>query len=315
MEQAGERLFIYHTDPEMDSLLPQAIGRIDAPTRFNQNEEFFLTLPEDLSVPSMPIHHDVRQKSPDEARRRGMAAVVGQLARLAPGLLGGFRWHFDATECLRICFHQLTEIQDSAYLTLLRIDLGYRPMVHRLTAAGTNDVTAAYTTDRVFLDIDIVPLAELSRRVGVIEMAVRQTVSETWIGETGRGYFVQGIWLDRELTKFFSKLFLPVGKRLFPYFPFNCKFRAVCGQPYGLDAPGRRQAVELLHACRGFLEGKVPAIEKALHRGNFSEDLPLFRQLRDEAPADLKHAFEPLTMRSYLNQQEMKEYELLYETK
>jgi hypothetical protein len=315
MEQAGERLFIYHTDHEMDSLLPPGLGRLDIPTRFNQNEEFFLVLPSPLLVTSLPIHHDVQQKFPDAARREAMAAVVAQLGKLVPGLLGGFQWFFDASECLRISFYQLSEIQDANYITLLRIDLAYRPMIHRLVAAGDNDRTAAYETDRLFLDVDIVPLRGLTRRGGMVEMAIRQTVSETWIGETGRGYFVQGIWLDRELTKFFSKLFLPAGKRLFPYFPVNCKFRAVCGQPFRLDAAGRHQGVELLHACRAFLEVRVPAIEKALHRSAFSEELPLFQQLRGEAPGGIRQVYEPLSMRSYLNQQEMKEYELSYETK
>jgi hypothetical protein len=315
MEQAGERLFIYHTDREMDSLLAPGHGGLDLPMRFNQNEEFFLVLPEPVTVPSLPIHHDIQQKGPGVSRRTVMATVLMQLGKLVPGLLDGFQWFFDASECLRICFHQFTELDGTVYLTLLRIDLAYRPLIHRLVAAGNNDQTAAYATDRLFLDVDIVPLKGMRRQENLIEMSIRQTVTETWIGETGRGYFVQGIWLDRELTKFFSKLFLPAGKRLFPYFPVNCKFRAVCGQPFRLDTAGRRQAVGILHDCRRFLEGRVPAIEKALHRNPFSEDLPLFQQLRSESPEQVRRIYQPLCMRSYLNQQEMKEYELTYETK
>ena len=59
----------------------------------------------------------------------------------------------------------------------------------------------------------------------VVAFVVKQTISQNWIGETGKGYLVRGIWMDSELTKFFSKLFLPTGKRTYPFYPFTCRYK------------------------------------------------------------------------------------------
>jgi len=126
---------------------------------------------------------------------------------------------------------------------------------------------------------------------------------------------VQGIWLDREITKFFSRLFYPAERRLYPYFPVNCRFRAICFQPYAFDTAGRLKAVAALHQCRKFLDPHVHCIEKALHDTAFSEDLPLFCELKACIPQGIPAFFEKLTIRSYLNQNDMKEYELSNDTK
>ncbi len=43
--------------------------------------------------------------------------------------------------------------------------------------------------------------------------------------------------MDADLTKFFSKLFLPAGKKTYPYYPYLCKYKTVCQSP---DRPRSR---------------------------------------------------------------------------
>jgi hypothetical protein len=133
-------------------------------------------------------------------------------------------------------------------------------------------------------------------------------ISSTWIGETGRGYRVQGIWMDQDLTKFLSKLFIPPDIRIHPYYPFSCKYRSICYFPFIPAEEGRRKGLPLLHRAISLLTPHIEEIEKVLKKNTFSEDLPLFRKIREEIPRDWKEMFAPLKMRAYLNEQEMKEY-------
>ncbi len=316
MEQAGDRLFIYHTDPGIDALLSGETANSTCSFHFSHNEEFFVCLQDDISVPSFTIHHDVQQKKPGSELRESYVGLTRQINKLLPGLLQGFRFFFDASDTLKLSFFQLLKVEDAVYLLLLRIDLGYKPSAATLIGNGSNDRTPEYRTRKLYMDLDVIPVRDIVNLPGgPMQMQVIQTVSETWVGETGRGYFIQGIWLDREITKFFTRLFVPTGKKMYPYYPLNCKFRAICFQPFNLDIEGRRKAVSALHHCRAFLEKNVKEIESVLHSNTFSEDLPLFKKLRAQINPAILLLFEPLKLRAYLNQNDMKEYELTYEAK
>lgn len=315
MDQSGDRIFIYHTDPEMDRLLlGNGLGQ-SSTCHFSQNEDFFLKLAEEIVIPSLPIHHDVRLKTPDSRSRTKIQGIIVQLVRLIPETFAGMRWYFDATETLCLDFFQILTSCGETYLSIMRIDLTFRSSMARLITAGTNDQTAHYATNRLFIEADIITLRSYQEnQQGQFEFRINQTVSGTWVGETGRGYFVMGIWLDRELTKFFSRLFQPKGKRLYPYYPLNCRFQAVCFQPYDLSLLGRQRAVALLQSCRRVIEPRIRDIEAALRKENFSEELPGFKIIQQTISPELIAYFQPLSIQSYLNQDDFKEYELKYET-
>ncbi|MFP4409523.1 MAG: hypothetical protein ACLFPW_13460, partial [Spirochaetaceae bacterium] len=139
---------------------------------------------------------------------------------------------------------------------------------------------------------------------------VDQYVSDTWIGETGRGYFVQGIWLDTELTKFFTKLFAPEGKRLYPYYPINCKYRSICHTVVDVDPHLRERRIPELHRIRQYLAPHMEEIQESLREESFSTDLQTFRTLKEGLPDTLRDLWNDVQVKAYLNEEEMKEYEV-----
>jgi hypothetical protein len=162
------------------------------------------------------------------------------------------------------------------------------------------------------MEADMIPITAVETgEKGSRVLTVHQSISDTWIGETGRGYFVQGIWLDRELSKFFSKLFLPRGKRTYPYYPITCKYRSICLTVIQLDPEGRKRFLPILHQARGFLLNNIAVIENSLRSQEFSESLPAFTKLFDKIPDPLRAGFSGISVNTYLNQQEMREYEII----
>jgi hypothetical protein len=139
---------------------------------------------------------------------------------------------------------------------------------------------------------------------------IRRTISQTWMGERGRGYFVQGIWMDDELSKFFSRLLLPQGLRTYPYYPYMCKYRTVClrlADPH----PSRRESqLPVLHQVVEFLEPEMEAIQTSLRRAAFSEDLPLYTSLHSRTPPAWLHPWQHLSVRPYLNEHDMREFQV-----
>lgn len=316
MNQSGDRVFIFHTDQEFDRAVAAVPAAAKALTRhFSQDEDFFVALADEVEIPDMPIHHDIRQRAPSAELRRALEGIARQLRAQAPYLTEGMAWYFDATEPMALGYFQILRTGDQLYLSLLRVHLGRRLSGAAVLLAGTNDRSPRYRTRRLHVECDIVPLREVRQTErGQYQFHLAQTVSETWVGETGRGYFVTGIWLDRELTKFFSRLFLPEDKRTYPYFPFNCKFRCVCFQPFELDPEGRKRGVALLNGGRAFIEEHIRRIEAELKSNDFSDKSPLFRELRRTIPAKLTNYFQALNVRAYLNAEDSKEFQLDYGT-
>lgn len=279
--------------------------------RFGQGEEFLLCLPSRFLVPSLPIHHDVRVREPSAEYREKILSLVRELGLLVPGVLEGLSFMFDPGETLRPSFFQLFRIAETPYLFLLRLDLQWRPQEHETLSRGDNDRTAEYRSRRLYLESDLIPLEEvLTENSRITGFRIRRSVSRTWIGEKGRGYFSQGIWIDQDITRFFSRLFLPPEKRLYPYFPYTCKHRAICRTVVEPEAGKRKRLVPLLHRARLFLEPRMGEIEAALKTADFSEDLESFRKLKALIPRDWYEEWENTRVRPFLNEWDMKEYEL-----
>ncbi len=312
MEQVSNEIRAVSSDPQMDALLA-GIGDAERPfsRHFTQGEDFFIKLDGEYTVPHIAIHHDVRQPVPSAAYRASLLDVTGQVARLAPQVLRGLSYFFDPAEILRPCFYHLSTYEGRAYLYLLRIDLMMRASEGAVIERGTNDTTPRYRSRKLFLETAVVPLAEApAEGGGPRSFRVRQTISQTWIGEQGRGYFVQGIWMDADLTKFFSRLFLPQGKRTYPYYPFLCKYKTICHSVLSLAPEGRKATIPWLHRAIQFLQPAMERIQNVMRTATFSEEIGYFRELKTRVPEQWYEPWKSIRVEAYLNEQEMKEYRI-----
>ena len=318
MEQMTGVINVAYTDQRINEIISTSVADPVHYTRhFDQNEDFFLQLPEALTVPSLPIHHDVREDKPStwyiETLRDFMRGVVSHHIPIFDGL----SYMFDPSEVQQPTFYSVYEYEGTSFLFLLRLDLSFRPLLHEVVEQGSNDMSPRYKTSRLYLEADLVPLLSVSGSASDsgadsssdgIGFEIEQVISHTWIGETGRGYFVQGIWLDRDLTKFFSKLFLPQGKRIYPYYPFTCKYRSICFTPIDLSPDERTNGLPLLSAAREVLKPHIPEIQDALKEQAFAEDLSVFRRLKDTIDPSHFEQLAGLKVKAYLNDAEMKEF-------
>lgn len=311
MEQISNTIGVGYSDGGINAIL-EAIGRDPRPcTRhFSQGEDFFLKLEKDFTVPHFPIHHDVRRMEPSAEYLGALAEVMRQTAALAPQALRDLTYFFDPAEILRPCFYKLYRIEDSSYLYVLRVDLAMKGSDSTVLQRGTNDTTAMYSSRKLFLENTVIPLSEVLRdeQGRVKALRVRQTISQTWIGEFGRGYFQQGIWMDLDLTRFFSRLFLPVGRKTYPFYPFLCKYKTVCESVIDLSPEGRTITMPCLHRAIGFLEPAMEAIQSEMRHGGFSEDMSIFRALKARVPESWYAPWQNIRVESYLNESEMKEF-------
>ncbi len=314
MEQLSYEIRLHYTDKEINEVLggKNAQG-LPYSKHFNQNEEFFLAIEKDFSIPHLPIHHDVRNSTPTKEYLAQLRKAISAIAAMFPDVFDELTYFFDPGEILKPCFFRLYKVGESQYLYLLRIDLAFRPNEYEIINKGSNDQTPEYKTRHLFLEANFIPLQDIQVTDGKIQcFRIRQTISQTWIGETGRGYFVQGIWIDNDLTKFFTKLFLPKGKRVYPFYPFICKYKTICQTVVDLSPEGRRKSLPLLHKAIEFLSPQMETIQKSMRETPFSENLETFKTLKEQVPSAWEKVWETLTVEPYLNEKDMKEFKLEY---
>jgi len=310
VEQLTNEIIVGYSDPDINALIA-SIGDTSAgfTRHFNHGEDFFLKLENEFSVPHFPVHHDVRLAEPRVEYMRSLRPVIAELAGLAPQVLKGLTYFFDPTETLRPNFFQVFRIGDRLYLYLLRLDLALKPSEGTVTERGDNDITPRYRSRNLFMEPVVLPLDEVVVRDGrTVSFKVRQTISQTWIGERGRGYFVQGIWMDMDLTRFFSRLLLPAGAKTYPFFPFLCKYKTVCRSMIDLAPRQRHETVPELHRAIEFLAPAMEEIQAALKESSFAEDIPVFTGLKENVPEDWYDALRDVKVTAYLNEAEMREF-------
>lgn len=313
MEKAPGEIRLYASDSRINGILRR---KSDSPVsysrHFNQSEDFFLRLGRDYQVPSFAIHHDIKQTTPAPAYIDTLFEFLTQLQPMIPGVFDGLTYYFDPAEVLRPSFFQLYRAAGEYYLYLLKLDLVYRPQNHVVVEKGSNDTTPVYRTSNLIVETNIIPLKTIDQTDGHPQaFHIDQLISDTWIGETGRGYFVQGIWIDTDLNKFFTKLFVPEGKRIYPYYPFTSKYRTVCFNPIELHAAARREAIPILHFARTFLAPHLDEIQAVLREREFSPELPLFQTLKGEIHDERRRFLESFALDVYLNEDEMREFEVV----
>ncbi len=308
------------SDSQINALLRQSRSPMVAGTpvvtrHFSQNEEFFLRLPRAIRVGSFPVHHPLGQKRPQPELRECVRSVIAQLAEIVPNLLDGLTHLFDPASNHVPVFFRLYEIEGERFIYLARVDLTFRPSHGTRIERTSNQVTPLYETRDLFLEADLFPLESVeTRRDRIVGMTIEQPIRDTWIGETGRGYMRAGMWLDRDLTKFFSRLLTPLGLQTYPYYPFSCKYRSIAHATPAVNEEERRRAVQIARRGRSFLLPHVKEIEESLRgveMNEFSEELPDFVRLRAHSEEVLGDAWRSFSLRSYLNELDEREFELV----
>ncbi len=314
MEQLLNEIRISYADPAINETIlgiPESARNAPYRMRFNQGEEYFIELASPIFVPHLPIHHDIRRSVPDADYAAALRDVVRQIVAALPECFSGLTYFFDPAEILKPCFYRLYKADSDIYLYLLRVDLLPRPFETDLLELGTNDLTQAYSARRLYLESEIIPLEAVMSEAGRVRaFRIKQLISQTWIGETGKGYLVRGVWMDTDLSKFFTKLFLAPGRRLYPYYPLFCKYKTVCGSSPILSSDGRRALIPLLHRALQFLTPEIGRIQDILRNVKFDEKMPEFIALRDRVPDSWRAPLSGFGVEAYLNDREQKEYSL-----
>lgn len=313
MEQSLNEIRPGYSDHIINQKLHGPHSFLKAPSthRFNQGEEYFIEVPDPFLVPSFPIHHDVRQPIPRTDYSNALQDFIDSMLPQVPDFFSDLSYFFDPSEIQKPCFYRIYKVGERHFLFLLRINLIYRPLESELLERGSNDYTAVYRTNRLYLESDCVPLDSVLTEMGkIVAFKIHQTISNTWIGETGQGYLVRGIWMDMELTKFFTKLFLTEGQRIYPYYPFTCKYKTVCMTILDPTSERRRQLLPYLEGVLQFLEPHLPTIQQSLKTTLFSDQMLLFKELKQKVNGSLKKPWTNIRVTPYLNSQDQKEFHI-----
>ena len=312
MEQISNEVRVSYSDRELNALL-ESIGDAERSfsRHFNQGEDFFLQLDDAYTVPHLPIHHDVRQSQPGAEYLSALRGVMEQVVRLVPQVLKGLAYFFDPAEIQRPCFYHVYRVEESLYLYLLRIDLMMRAAESTVIERGTNDTTPFFSSRKIFLETTVIPLEAVVRQDGTVKaFRIRQTISQTWIGEYGRGYVQQGIWMDADLTRFFSRLFLPADRKTYPYFPYLCKYKTVCQSVIDLSPARRTATIPSLHRSLQFLLPAMERIQREMKNASFSEEMGIFKELKSKVPAAWYEPWKNIRVQAYLNESDMREFRI-----
>jgi hypothetical protein len=277
---------------------------------FTQTEDFFIKFDDEYLTPRFRVHHDIARPEPDDEYLASLDMALAVLVRRAPRVFAGLTYFFDPQEIFRPCFYRLYASGQSLFFYLLRLDFGFRPGYQTIVERGDNDVSHVSHTRCLFLEPLVLPLLRVEEGGRARRYVVKSLISQTWIGEYGRGYFRQGVWMDNDLTKFFTRLFLSPDRRPYPYFPFQCNYRTICAMPLAFADESRALAAASLGEAVSFLEPALPAIQRELKVSVFSEDLPVFRDLKRRAGPAGDASWSPVSVRTYLNENGMKEYQI-----
>ncbi|HEQ71656.1 MAG TPA: hypothetical protein ENN69_04130 [Spirochaetia bacterium] len=309
MEVRAHLIPIRYTNERINSRLAGLSGTGRYSRCFTQTEDFFLRFDADYEVPRFPIHHNVQLREPDPAYLAMLENLLDTVVRLAPEVFEGLTYFFDPEEVFKPCFYRLYKKAGRQYLYLLRLDLGFRAHHQIIIDRGDNDSSHGVRTSALFVEPLCLPLEGLEERNGKLSgVWVRSFFSETWIGEYGRGYFIQGIWMDTDLSKFFTRLFLPPDRHLYPYYPLLCKYRTIAAMPIFFSRKEREQAVSVLEEAIRLISPSLTEIQDALKKSSFSDTLPIFRELKQKMDPVFPVFWENIRVRTHLNEYGRKEY-------
>ncbi len=309
MESILNKIIISSTSERISNILTMENKNSTYTYHFNQNEESFIKLETEFTVPHFPIHHDSDLDIPKKSYIDALENLMKQIIPNTASIFSNLTYFFEPTEIFHPSFYQIYRYKEQLYLYLIRLDFLFKPSDGTIVESGSNDVTNEYKTTNLYMESDLIPLSEYTSKNGKISgFIIEQNISDTWIGETGRGYLHEGIWIDQELTKFMSKLFLSNNKNAYPYYPFTCKYRTFCHTVTDLTINGRKKHLLYLHNARAFILPLLEKIQDALKQDSFSSDLPAFLEMREKVPKYWDEVWKPLNVKRYLNKSDMKEF-------
>jgi len=279
--------------------LPPELPALDR--RFTQEEDFFLVLPEFFEVGSFDIHHDVRDPVPPERYLAVVRRLVGAWGELLPGAFAGLSWYFHPKDLFHPLFAQALDLDGRRYLYLLRPDLTFRGRYGRLLEKGGNDVTPRYETNALFLESEVVPLETWESRPSEQLVTLVKIFNATWEGESGRGYFATGRWIDNEISRLMSRAALTAGRRTFPHYPLRCRHQTLSVRCVEPSAEGRRRSAARLEAAWPLVEPWAERIQHDLKSEPFRDDHPLIEALRRDWNGRLSSLWGDYELEPYLN--------------
>jgi hypothetical protein len=312
MAGTSQIFLIHYKDESINALLQNLPGKQNPYSmHYTQNEDFFLKLPQGYTMPHFRIHHDVNRSTPEPEYLQSLREVVSQLSQIVPDIFRDLTYTFDPQQVFKPRFYAVYGAERERYLYILELDLMYRSRGAEILEKGSNDITPCYRSRNLYLEAVFIPIEASTVTDGNTEsFQIFQTLSDTWIGEVGRGYLLRGIWMDDELTKFFSKLFVPNGKRIYPYYPFLCRYKSVCNSVIPPSPEGRSRFLGYLHDAIHYLLPFMPEIQSELKGSPFSPDLPIFQKLKSALPASWSGFLGELKVEAYLNEDQMKEFRI-----
>lgn len=290
-------------DPRIDALIRARDHQVrDFAIHFDQAEDMFLVLQDTYEVPRLPLNHDFRSSRPPDGYREILAQVIARLTELAPQVFDGTTYFYDNSNLFRPGFFQLYSYRRQAFAYIVRIDLQFRTRKHEAMEQRDNATSPRYRSRNLYLEADMVPI-QLSEDPGddIRTLQVEQIVSSTWAGERGWGRHREGIWIDRDLAQFFSRLFVPTRRRIHPWYPFSCKYKSISQTVIDMDRAQRRSNLTLLQHARAFVRPHMKRIEKALKESGFSPDMEDFKALKADVPSWWKDQFRGVQVERFLN--------------
>ncbi len=311
MERLLDKIVFNYSDPEISKYLRAIDNRkTNYSVHFDQNEDAFLLSENTLKVPSFTVFHDVNKTKPSEDYINKLRQLVSSLCRAFPEVFVGTKYFFDPAEILRPCFIQVLKTDQNYYLYILRLDLNIRLLDSRITANATNDTTAEFETKKLFFESLIIPVfqPEIADSSGSIPL--KRFFESTWVGESGTGYHVNGKWIDLELTKLLTAVFMADGVNSYPYYPFRCDFNTICLFPADISFSGRYKFIRYFHKSLHLIQNHIPKMEKEFKKRPFTRSNPLYLELKRTIPREWTKIWSSLKIKPYLNKEGMKEYKL-----
>ncbi len=292
-------------DPRVDALIrAREEKEREFSVHFDQGEDMFLVLSDTYDMPRLPLNHDFRSPRPPDGYREILAQVIDRLSELAPQVFSGTTYYYDPANLFRPAFFQLYSYRRQTFAYLVRVDLQFRTRKHEALEQRDNATSPRYRSRNLFLEADMVPVHPVGGDGNEVKrLQVEQIVSTTFVGERGWGRQREGIWIDRDLAQFFSRLFTSSGKRIHPWYPFSCKYKSISQTVIDMERSHRRSNLTLLQHARAFVRPHMKRIEKALRESGFSTDLEAFKALKAEVPSWWKDQFNGVHVQRFLNDQ------------
>ena len=103
---------IKYKDSEINTALAKTTANGSSRTyHFNQNEEYFIKFKTEFTVPSLPIHHDVRIDKPENEYLKKIRSIFNEIFLLAPDLFRESTYFFDPADILKLHFFRVYKIK------------------------------------------------------------------------------------------------------------------------------------------------------------------------------------------------------------